>query len=294
MATVFVELNGERRGFDVFAARARKLCAHVAVGAASSSCAGVITNPIDVVKTEMQMSQGSLGMIGTLRSRVAAKGVTSLWAGVFAMFLRSVFYAGIRLGAYDPIKDALGAKQNPTMWRKILAGTISGSLGAVAANPIEVVKTRVQADPNSNPSTSSAIVNLVTKEGLRGLSKGLFPHVLRGAAVTSSQIGVYDDTKHRLGACFGLRDGILLRLCASMVAGIVTTTVSNPCDVIKTRVMVRKGGSVLGVSRELLAQEGPRGFLKGWVANYSRLGPHTVIVFMVYEQIRYLAGLGTI
>eukprot|EP00747_Dinoflagellata_sp_TGD_P134419 gnl/TRDRNA2_/TRDRNA2_175316_c3_seq4.p1 gnl/TRDRNA2_/TRDRNA2_175316_c3~~gnl/TRDRNA2_/TRDRNA2_175316_c3_seq4.p1 ORF type:complete len:145 (-),score=15.66 gnl/TRDRNA2_/TRDRNA2_175316_c3_seq4:504-938(-) len=126
-------------------AQARSLGINILVGAASSSVAGCITNPIDVVKTEMQMSRGSLGMLGTLRARVSTRGVSSLWAGVPAMILRSFFYAGIRLGTYDPIKEALGAKEKPTMWRKVLAGTISGSLGAAAANPVEVVKTRMQA-----------------------------------------------------------------------------------------------------------------------------------------------------
>eukprot|EP00928_Gymnodinium_smaydae_P045941 TRINITY_DN30583_c0_g1_i1.p1 TRINITY_DN30583_c0_g1~~TRINITY_DN30583_c0_g1_i1.p1 ORF type:complete len:286 (-),score=27.42 TRINITY_DN30583_c0_g1_i1:390-1247(-) len=278
---------------DSYIAYARTCALYVSVGAASSSCAGCITNPIDVVKTEMQMSKGSLGMVGTLKARVSQKGFMSLWAGVPAMFVRSVFYAGIRFGAYDPIKNALGAKEHPTMWRKILAGTLSGGLGAAAANPIEIVKTRMQADPGRYRSTASALVQMLSKEGLAGFSQGLLPHVLRGAAVTASQIGVYDDTKHRIARYTGLKDGVALRFSASMIAGVVTTTASNPFDVIKTRVMVDQGSSVLSVSRQLLRQEGPRGFLKGWGANYSRLGPHTVLVFLVYEQMRSLVGLGS-
>mmetsp|Transcript_28052 Transcript_28052/g.37943 ORF Transcript_28052/g.37943 Transcript_28052/m.37943 type:complete len:301 (+) Transcript_28052:211-1113(+) len=281
-------------------AKLRHLGFSICVGAASSSVAGCITNPIDVVKTEMQMAKRKtvggppLGMMGTLQVRISSRGVLSLWAGVPAMILRSFFYAGIRLGSYDPIKDALGAREKPTVWRKVLAGTISGSLGAAAANPVEVVKTRMQADPGRYRSTASAFMKMASMEGLASFSKGLFPHILRGAAVTASQIGIYDDTKQRLKQYMDLKDGIPLRFSASMVAGVVTTTVSSPFDVIKTRAMTQMGGTVFSASSALLREEGPKGFFKGWMANYTRLGPHTVIVFVVYEQIRLWAGLGTI
>lgn len=278
----------------------RRLGINIFVGAGSSSVAGCITNPIDVVKTEMQIAgkraagPSSLGMFSTLQKRISQRGILSLWAGVPAMVLRSFFYAGIRLGTYDPIKDALGARDNPTLWRKILAGTISGSLGAAAANPVEVVKTRMQADPRRYRSIAAAFVKMTSTEGLESFSKGLAPHIFRGAAVTASQIGIYDETKHSLKQYSGLQDGLVLRFSSSMVAGLVTTTVSNPFDVIKTRAMTQFRGSVLTVSRTLVAEEGLRGFLKGWSANYSRLGPHTVIVFLVYEQIRLWSGLGAI
>ena len=38
---------------------------------------------------------------------------------------------------------------------------------------------------------------------------GLVPHVLRGAAVTASQVGCYDEVKQRLAARTGLREGVL-------------------------------------------------------------------------------------
>ncbi len=38
--------------------------------------------------------------------------------------------------------------------------------------------------------------------------------------------------------------------------------------------------------------EGLRGLMRGWSANYARLGPQTVTIFIVAEQLRKLAGLG--
>ena len=35
---------------------------------------------------------------------------------------------------------------------------------------------------------------------------------------------------------------------------------------------------------------GLAGFWRGWLANYARLGPQTVITFLVVEQLRHMAG----
>lgn len=45
---------------------------------------------------------------------------------------------------------------------------------------------------------------------------------------------------------------------------------------------------------EILKQDGFLGLFKGWTANYVRLGPQTTITFVVLEQLRNLAGLGTV
>lgn len=40
--------------------------------------------------------------------------------------------------------------------------------------------------------------------------------------------------------------------------------------------------------RKMLASEGPRGFFKGYAAHFARLGPHTVLTFTVWEQLKAL------
>lgn len=36
---------------------------------------------------------------------------------------------------------------------------------------------------------------------------------------------------------------------------------------------------------------GLAGFWRGWLANYARLGPQTVMTFLVVEQLRGLVGM---
>lgn len=79
-----------------------------------------------------------------------------------------------------------------------------------------------------------------------------------------------------------------------MVAGIVTTTVINPADVVRAYMQTGRGSSVVAVARGIIAAEGPRGLLKGWTAAYARTGPQTLIIMSVSEVVRPLFGLKAI
>jgi len=42
-----------------------------------------------------------------------------------------------------------------------------------------------------------------------------------------------------------------------------------------------------------MLKEGPAAFFKGWTAQYLRLGPQTMITFLLMERLRLVMGLGT-
>jgi solute carrier family 25 uncoupling protein 8/9 len=143
----------------------------------------------------------------------------------------------------------------------------------------------------------------------------------RSAALTASQCAAYDSAKSFVRKWRrGEEDDLLTHLCASMLTGLVTTTVTNPVDMIKTQLYmsaatnsesaatrnesagsaarqkreVKKSAQPAGAvaaARDVLKREGPRGFMRGWSANYLRLGPQTVITFVALEQFRRLAGM---
>ena len=76
-----------------------------------------------------------------------------------ASILREASYSTIRIGAYEPMKELLGA-HNPArtpLWKKIVAGASSGAIGSAMASPTDLVKIRLQADGNLNPGECSTI-----------------------------------------------------------------------------------------------------------------------------------------
>ena len=122
---------------------------------------------------------------------------------------------------------------------------------------------------------------------------GVGPHVLRGAVHTASQIATYDIVKSSLKREAGLEDGLALHASVASVAGLVTTAMSSPFDVIKTHTMANQTSVARSVAT-ILAAHGPKGFWRGWSAGYARTGPHTIITFITMENIHRALGLGNI
>ena len=53
----------------------------------------------------------------------------------------------------------------------------------------------------------------------------------------------------------------------------------------------RKYGSVAQCAVNIVKEDGPFGLLKGWSAQYMKLGPQPTVIFVVMEQLRRRSGL---
>lgn len=111
--------------------------------------------------------------------------------------------------------------------------------------------------------------------------------------VNMAQLSVYSQAKQQLVQKVGMREGIGMHFCASMISGFVTTVVSMPVDLAKTRIQNMKPdadgkapykGSV-DVLLKVARQDGVFALWKGFMPYFFRLGPHTVITFMLLEQL---------
>jgi len=73
------------------------------------------------------------------------------------------------------------------------------------------------------------------------------------------------------------------------MAGSTVAVLGNPLDVIRTRVQV-EGGTVVGVTRELMAEEGMAAFGKGITARIWMLAPNGAVIMTAYELIKRLSA----
>lgn len=283
------------------------------------------TNPIDVIKIRMQLEneltrQKGLsvlqnryydGFVKGAHQIYKDEGIRGLYKGLFPSLLREAIYSGIRLGAYEPIKVVLGAtdKAHTPLWKKICAGAISGVIGSSVATPTDLVKVRMQACTHSGEisllkmprykNTYSAFKEIIGKEGLRGLYVGVGPTVKRAAILTASQIPSYDHTKHTILNMNWMQEGPALHIVSSMVAGFMSAVTTSPVDVVKTRIMNQKYQhhhektytGTFDCLMKILRSEGPFGLYKGFIPNWMRIGPHTIISFFVFEQLRRIVGM---
>lgn len=74
---------------------------------------------------------------------------------------------------YAPLKTAIGADTDPTLAKKVAAGSASGAIATFITNPIELLKTRLQSCSTMGPV--QVLRKVVRKEGITGLWKGTMP-----------------------------------------------------------------------------------------------------------------------
>eukprot|EP00698_Gefionella_okellyi_P001596 TRINITY_DN11519_c0_g1_i2.p1 TRINITY_DN11519_c0_g1~~TRINITY_DN11519_c0_g1_i2.p1 ORF type:complete len:324 (-),score=23.13 TRINITY_DN11519_c0_g1_i2:118-1053(-) len=290
------------------------------------SCTATIpfSNPIDVVKIRT-MLQGELsshstfssdrrykGIFGSLLRIFEEEGVRGLYKGFTPALIREICYSGMRIGGYEPIKDLFGGGNNLPLYQKFIAGAISGAVSSAICNPTDVIKVRMQAEGPLKPGqqrryrhTGHAFAQIFKDEGLRGLYKGWQPTSLRACLLTAAQLSSYDHCKQVM-IRFGVDDGFPLHFGAGALSGFITTVVTCPVDVVKTRFMnqgVNHQGigqhnvvylSAFDVFMKTLKSEGILGLFKGFEASYLRLGPSIAGQLVVMEQLRRLSGLSPV
>ena len=94
----------------------------------------------------------------------------------------------------------------------------------------------------------------------------------RSAVLTASQCATYDEVKKGFMAATGASDGLGTHFCASMLTGLVTTTVTNPVDMIKTQLYMDKSGSGGGGGRP----PGAWGAMRMVVERHGAMGRESV------------------
>lgn len=101
------------------------------LGGCSAIFAVNFTHPLDLVKTRVQVSQD--GLVRTCSNTIRNEGVAAFWKGVPWAYCREGSYTAIRLGAYAPVRDMIGAGAPDAPWyMKFLAGALTGAVGSVA------------------------------------------------------------------------------------------------------------------------------------------------------------------
>ncbi|KAH7143623.1 mitochondrial carrier domain-containing protein [Dactylonectria macrodidyma] len=273
----------------------------------SASCLAVVcSHPLDLVKVRLQATPPSerKNVLETVLLIVRNEGASGLYRGLSAGLLRqcklspTMTYGSTRFAIYESIKQQSARRNNePTPMSILLAGSaFSGTCGALVGNPADIANVRMQNDRalptqqrQNYGNVFDVLLRIAKQDGLQGFFRGVLPNCIRAGAMTGCQLGCYDGIKQALIANTALEDRTPTQLLASLLAGLIATTVCSPIDVIKTRTMSHQGrASILGMATQLTRSEGMRWAFRGWVPSFARLGPHTAATLLLLEQHRSL------
>eukprot|EP00931_Biecheleriopsis_adriatica_P032078 TRINITY_DN18749_c0_g1_i1.p1 TRINITY_DN18749_c0_g1~~TRINITY_DN18749_c0_g1_i1.p1 ORF type:complete len:325 (-),score=41.68 TRINITY_DN18749_c0_g1_i1:195-1169(-) len=233
-----------------------------------------------------------------------------------------------RFGVFAAAKDYINVQDesNPVVkWLKKfgLAGC-SGCLGALVSNPFFIMKTRLQSTCTvdalavgqqhgnfGNLGMVDMLREIYRNDGISGYWRGLSSFALRVTAASAAQLSTYDTAKEALVSNLNLAPtGTETHVAASLATGVVMALVMQPFDFACTRLVntltpgERRSGEGRGcagevhgktvfagplcVIRQTVAVEGVLGVYKGFTANYFRIAPYNVLVFVFVEKLRLL------
>ncbi|CAL0325250.1 unnamed protein product [Lupinus luteus] len=178
-------------------------------GGMAGAVAQMAIYPMDLIKTRLQTCASDGGRVPKL-SRLAKdiwvhEGPRAFYRGLVPSLLGMIPYAGIDLTAYDTLKDMskrylLDSEPGPLV--QLGCGTISGAVGATCVYPLQVIRTRLQAQPCNSSTAYKGMSDVFWKtlkdEGLRGFYKGLVPNLLKVVPAASITYMVYESMKKNL------------------------------------------------------------------------------------------------
>jgi solute carrier family 25 folate transporter 32 len=189
-----------------------------------------------------------------------------------------------------------------------MSGAVAGVIAGVAVCPLDVAKTRLQAQGgftammrNSDPTVGtrskySGLIGTLTtiykEERIRGLYRGLGPIIIGYIPTWTVYFTLYEKTKRAVTPA--LKDyPTLIHLVSAITGGACATTLTNPIWVVKTRLMSQHQSgswhykSTWDAVRTMYRSEGLAVF-------YSGLGPallglcHVALQFPLYEKFKQI------
>lgn len=266
----------------------------------------MVTHPLDLAKVRLQTATKPGQSLASMVYQIITKeGFFKIYSGLTASLLRQATYSTARFGIYEWLKESYVTKYNvqPTTSVLLPMSMLAGALGGLVGNPSDVVNIRMQNDSSlpvaqrrNYRNAFDGIFRIVKEENISTLFRGLTPNLVRGVLMTASQVVTYDLAKGLLVDHLNLDPAKKsTHFSASLLAGLVATTVCSPADVVKTRIMNAKGasdGGALTILSKAVKNEGVGFMFRGWLPSFIRLGPHTIVTFLALEQLRkYKIGM---
>ncbi|KAM5322572.1 solute carrier family 25 member 34 isoform 1-T1 [Glossophaga mutica] len=181
------------------------------LGASACCLACIFTNPLEVVKTRLQL-QGELqapgtyhrpyrGLVASVAAVARADGLCGLQKGLAASLLYQSLMNSVRFYCYSLACQA-GLTQQPG--GTVVAGAVAGALGAFVGSPAYLVKTQLQAQTvagmavghqHHHQSVLSALETIWRQQGLTGLWRGVGGAVPRVMVGSAAQLATFTSAK---------------------------------------------------------------------------------------------------
>jgi len=292
-------------------------------GGVAGTIASCITNPLEVVKTQLQSSSTSSANQGGLsnvagkpvaiaKKIIATDGLVGFFKGLKPTLVGIIPSRSAYFYSYETCKRYLGksnmeAFKEGNVGNSIVSGLVAGITGNTLTNPIWLVKTRMQLIADSSAgqkvytSYRQCISSIAKEEGIGGFYKGISASYW-GCAEGCIQFVLYEKLKtNRINllneerAAQGLKPANKLSkleyFTTAAIAKSVAAITTYPHEVARTRLREQARSGVFkyrGMWQTIGLigkEEGRKGLYAGMGMHLLKVVPNSAIMFLTYELV---------
>ncbi|XP_016991152.1 solute carrier family 25 member 40 [Drosophila rhopaloa] len=191
------------------------------------------------------------------------EGLAALWSGLGPTLVSALPSTIIYFVAYEQFKAKylqmyerhmnwspearqLGLRDTKTSLPLVIpmmSGVTARVCAVTVVSPIELVRTKMQAQRQTYAQMLQFVRNVVALQGVWGLWRGLRPTILRDVPFSGIYWPIYEYLKQNLGQ--SSQPSFSLSFLAGVLAGSVAAIVTTPFDVVKTHEQIEFGERVI-------------------------------------------------
>jgi hypothetical protein len=272
------------------------ILASIGLSGVASVIAVNFIHPIELVKTRVQLS--GQPVFSTASALVRSEGYASLFKGINSAWVREGTYTAIKMGAYAPLRDAMGGggTGGNAAAIKFTAGCITGAAGSAVSNPFDVLKTMQMASQKETLNVFELSKRLYREQGIGGFYRGLRVNMIRATVNNGVKFAAYDVCKDAIEDTTGWsRSDSRNYLLSSVVCSFCMAVAISPLDMIRTQLMNQPVDKKLyngfgDCASKIYRKDGFSAFYRGFMPLYARMLPATVLQLGIFEALLMAAG----
>uniref|UniRef100_A0A1B6BW30 Mitochondrial carrier protein n=1 Tax=Clastoptera arizonana TaxID=38151 RepID=A0A1B6BW30_9HEMI len=181
-------------------------------------------------------------------------------------------------------------------WKPFVYGGLASCFAEFGTFPIDTTKTRLQIQGQKIDSRYEklkykgmidAFLKISEQEGFKALYAGIWPAVLRQATYGTIKFGTYYSLKSMIDV---KGEDVAANMCCAVVAGMVSSAIANPTDVLKVRMQVLGSQThqrLLHCFQDLYKQEGIGGLWRGVGPTAQRAAVIAAVELPVYDFCKH-------
>ncbi|XP_074079344.1 solute carrier family 25 member 44 isoform X2 [Macrotis lagotis] len=264
--------------------------------------------PFALIRTRLQIQKGKSLYQGTFDAFVKilrTDGVLGLYRG-FLVNTLTLVSGQCYVTTYELTRRFVSKYSQSNTVKSLVAGSSASLVAQSITVPIDVVsqhlmmqrkgetlgRFRVYRDTEARGimafgQTKYIIQQILQADGIRGFYRGYVASLLTYIPNSALWWPFYHFYAEQLShICPKDCPHIIFQAISGPLAAATASIITNPMDIVRARVQVEGKSSIILTFKQLLAEEGPWGFMKGLSARIIAATPSTIVVVIGYESLK--------